>query len=102
MGATPATTPRGPAAPGDFPGGRGGGGELAEWRSAGEHFYYDATTSCCQAFTKESITMRNFIFRPGFLRATLVLGVTLALVLALAGTGVALAHESRAVGKYKF
>jgi len=35
-------------------------------------------------------------------RFTLVLGVLLALVLAVAGTGVAMAHESRAVGKYKF
>jgi hypothetical protein len=43
-----------------------------------------------------------FMFRPGSRRAALVLGVMLALVLALAGTGVALAHESRVVGKYRF
>ena len=35
-------------------------------------------------------------------RFTLVLAVLLALILAAAGTGVALAHDSRAVGKYKF
>ena len=35
-------------------------------------------------------------------RVMLVLPVLLALVLALLGTGVALAHESRVVGKYKF
>ena len=35
-------------------------------------------------------------------RFTLLLGMLLALVLSLAGTGVALAHESRVVGKYKF
>jgi hypothetical protein len=46
--------------------------------------------------------MRMFMFRRGSRRAALVLGVMLALVLALAGTGVALAHESRVVGKYRF
>ena len=46
--------------------------------------------------------MKTLLLGRGSHRLTLLLGVLLALVLALAGTGVALAHESRVVGKYKF
>ena len=46
------------------------------------------------------MTLKKFMLRRGPHRFNLMLAVLLALV--LAGTGVALAHETRAVGKYKF
>lgn len=46
--------------------------------------------------------MKMFMAPRGSRRLTLLAGVLFALGLVLAGTGVAMAHESRIVGKYKF